>query len=229
MTYQVIIPAAGQGKRMGAGRNKLLLEIEGVPVLIYTLRVFEQDQQCTGIVLVINSEEEQELRNLLKQYQIEKVIDLVPGGKERQYSVYHGVQAMKENGVVLVHDGARPFIDDQQISQLVSAAATVGASVLAVPLKDTVKKVEDGKVSETIDRSSLWAIQTPQAFRMPLLKEAHEKAEAEGFLGTDDASLVERMGYDVIIVEGHYDNIKLTTREDLYFAEAIIQKRTSKS
>jgi 2-C-methyl-D-erythritol 4-phosphate cytidylyltransferase len=229
MTYQVIIPAAGQGKRMGAGRNKLFLEIKGIPVLIYTLQVFEEDEQCTGIVLVINPEEEQELQNLLKQYQIKKVIDLVPGGKERQYSVYHGVQAIGGNGIVLVHDGARPFIDHKQIAQLVSAADTVGASVLAVPLKDTVKKVEDGKVSETIDRSSLWAIQTPQAFRLSLLRKAHEKAEAEDFLGTDDASLVERIGYDVIIVEGNYDNIKLTTQEDLYFAEAIIQKRRSKS
>jgi 2-C-methyl-D-erythritol 4-phosphate cytidylyltransferase len=229
MTYQVIIPAAGQGKRMGAGRNKLFLEIKGIPVLIYTLQVFEEDEQCIGIVLVINPEEEQELQSLLKQYQIKKVIDLVPGGKERQYSVYHGVRAIEGNGIVLVHDGARPFIDHQQISQLVSAAETVGASVLAVPLKDTVKKVEDGKVSETIDRSSLWAIQTPQAFRLSLLRKAHEKAEAEDFLGTDDASLVERIGYDVIIVEGNYDNIKLTTQEDLYFAEAIIQKRRSKS
>jgi 2-C-methyl-D-erythritol 4-phosphate cytidylyltransferase len=227
MTYQVIIPAAGQGKRMGAGRNKLLLELENMPIFIYTLKVFEEDESCSGIILAINDQEEKEIMNLLNSYGIKKVIGLVPGGKERQHSVFHGVQALKDDGIVLVHDGARPFIDHDQIQSLVLAAEQHGASVLAVPVKDTVKKVIGNKVKETVERSSLWAVQTPQAFRMSLLRKAHEKAMEEDFLGTDDASLVERIGQDVIIIEGNYDNIKLTTPEDLFFAETIIHKRRS--
>jgi 2-C-methyl-D-erythritol 4-phosphate cytidylyltransferase len=227
MTYQVIIPAAGQGKRMGAGKNKLLLQLEDMPIFIYTLKVFEEDENCSGIILAVNDQEEKEIMNLLDLYGIKKVIGLVPGGKERQHSVFHGVQALKDDGIVLVHDGARPFIDQDQIHSLVLAAEQYGASVLAVPVKDTVKKVIGNKVIETVDRSSLWAIQTPQAFRMSLLREAHEKAMEEDFLGTDDASLVERIGQDVIIIEGSYDNIKLTTPEDLFFAETIIHKRRS--
>lgn len=229
MTYRVIIPAAGQGKRMGAGKNKLLLELEDMPIFIYTLKVFEEDESCSGIILAINDQEEREVIDLLNLYGIKKVIGLVPGGKERQHSVFHGVQALKDDGIVLVHDGARPFIDQDQIHSLVVAAEQYGASVLAVPVKDTVKKVSGNKVIETVERSSLWAIQTPQAFRMSLLRKAHEKAMEEDFLGTDDASLVERMGQDVIIVEGNYDNIKLTTPEDLFFAETIIHKRRSMS
>jgi 2-C-methyl-D-erythritol 4-phosphate cytidylyltransferase len=228
MTYQVIIPAAGQGKRMGAGKNKLLLELEGIPLLIYTLKVFEKDNSCTGVVLSVNEQEKGEIDKLLRKYRIKKVIRVVSGGKERQYSVYHGVQALDENGIVLVHDAARPFIDHKLIKSLVDAAEQHGASVLAVPVKDTVKKVQGNKVIETVERSSLWAIQTPQAFRMSLLREAHERAIAEDFLGTDDASLVERIGKDVMIVEGTYDNIKLTTPEDLFFAETLIRKYRKK-
>lgn len=227
MTYQVIIPAAGQGKRMGAGRNKLLLELEGIPIFIYTLRIFEEDDRCSGVILAVNNQEQNEINSLLKKYKINKVIGLVEGGKERQFSVYHGVQALKGDGIVLVHDAARPFVHQNQIHSLVATAEQHGASVLAVPVKDTVKKAIGNKVIETVERSSLWAIQTPQAFRMSLLKEAHEKAYNENYLGTDDASLVERLGQDVIIVEGNYDNIKLTTPEDLFFAETIIRKQRS--
>ena len=132
-----------------------------------------------------------------------------------------------EMELYLVHDAARPFINSEQIHELVAAAEQNGASILAVPVKDTVKKAKDKKVVETVERSSLWAIQTPQAFRMSLLRKAHEKASEENFLGTDDSSLVERLGKDVIIVEGNYDNIKLTTPEDLFFAKTIIHKRRS--
>ncbi|WP_394239308.1 2-C-methyl-D-erythritol 4-phosphate cytidylyltransferase [Niallia oryzisoli] len=227
MPYQVIIPAAGQGKRMGAGKNKLLLELEGVPVFIYTLKVFEGDENCAGVILAVNEQDEKEFHSLLTKYGITKVICFVPGGPERQHSIYNGVKTLQGNGIVLVHDGARPFIDCNQIHSLVSSAELHGAAVLAVPVKDTVKKVKDDKVIETVERSSLWAIQTPQAFRMSLLRQAYEWAEEEGFLGTDDASLVERIGHDVMIVEGNYDNIKLTTPEDLFFAETIIRKRRS--
>ncbi|MBG9447807.1 2-C-methyl-D-erythritol 4-phosphate cytidylyltransferase [Cytobacillus firmus] len=226
MNYQVILPAAGQGKRMGAGRNKLLLEIGDVPVFIHTLKVFESDPECTGIVLAINPQDEEEMRILLKQHQIKKVAAMVEGGKERQHSVYNAAKAASSEEVVLVHDAARPFITRDLLQPLVKAAWEKGAAVLAVPLKDTVKKADGHLITETLERSCLWAVQTPQAFRVSSLLEAHRKADGDGFLGTDDASLVERLGNEVVIVEGSYDNIKLTTPEDIYFAEAIIKKRS---
>lgn len=226
MPYQVIIPAAGQGKRMGAGKNKLLLTLEGVPILIHTLRVFETDAECAGIILAINPSDEQQFKSLLKEYGIHKVSSLVTGGKERQDSVYNGLMAVHSlDGIVLVHDAARPFIRIETIHNLVEAASKEGGSIVAVPVKDTIKKAANGRVAETVERSSLWSVQTPQAFRASVLLEAHNKAMREQFIGTDESSLVERIPHPVSIIEGDYDNIKLTTPEDLYFAEAILRKR----
>jgi 2-C-methyl-D-erythritol 4-phosphate cytidylyltransferase len=225
MSYKVILPAAGQGKRMGAGKNKLLLELKGIPVLIHTIRVFEEDATCSGIILVVHPQEEMEFNALLTKYHVKKVIRLVPGGKERQQSIYQALKTVKTDGIILVHDAARPFIQQEHIHRLIETAKEIGAAILGVPTKDTVKKVQDGVVVETIERSSLWAVQTPQAFRMSILWEAYEKAESDHFLGTDDSSLVERLPHPVAMVEGDYDNIKLTTPEDLVFAEAILNKR----
>ncbi|MGV2942253.1 2-C-methyl-D-erythritol 4-phosphate cytidylyltransferase [Mesobacillus sp. LC4] len=230
MPYQVIIPAAGQGKRMGAGKNKLLLTLEGVPILIHTLRVFEADAECTGIILAISPNDEQQFKSLLNEYGIHKVSSLVNGGKERQDSVYNGLKAVHSlDGIVLVHDAARPFIKMETIHKLVEAASKDGGAIVAVPVKDTIKKAMDGTVAETVERSSLWAVQTPQAFRASVLLEAHNKAMREQFIGTDESSLVERIPHPVSIIEGDYDNIKLTTPEDLYFAEAILRKRKESS
>jgi 2-C-methyl-D-erythritol 4-phosphate cytidylyltransferase len=226
MPYQVIIPAAGQGKRMGAGKNKLLLTLEGVPVLIHTLKVFEADADCSGIILAIHPDDETEFKQLLRDYGIHKVISLVIGGKERQDSVHNGLKSLDATaGVVLVHDAARPFIKVETIHKLVEAASKEGGAIVAVPVKDTIKKAMQGRVAETVERSSLWAVQTPQAFRVEILLEAHDQAAKGKFIGTDESSLVERLPHPVAIIEGDYDNIKLTTPEDLYFAEAILRKR----
>lgn len=225
MTYQVIIPAAGQGKRMEAGKNKILLEINGLPVFIHTLNVFQKDESCKEIFLAINPEEEEALRAILAENHITKAVALVPGGKERQYSIYNALKHVKQDGIILVHDAARPFIDKELILPLVDAAKKMGAAILAVPVKDTIKKAAGNIVAETVERTSLWAVQTPQAFRFSILMDAYKKAEQDDFLGTDDASLVERLGQEIVIVKGNYDNIKLTTPEDLYFAEAILRKR----
>ncbi|WML58193.1 2-C-methyl-D-erythritol 4-phosphate cytidylyltransferase [Neobacillus sp. PS2-9] len=225
MTYQVIIPAAGQGKRMGAGKNKLLLELNGVPVLIHTLKVFEEDEACTGMIIAIHPQDEKECRGLLNKYNVTKVINLVPGGEERQHSIYNALQTVKNDGIILVHDAARPFIQKVQIQRLTEKAHETGAAIIGVPAKDTMKKVQEGVIVETVERSSLWAVQTPQAFRISILQEAYEKAKIDAFVGTDDASLVERLHQPVAMVEGDYDNIKLTTPEDLFFAEAILKKR----
>ena len=224
MSYQVIIPAAGQGKRMNAGMNKQFIELNQKPVIIHTLLVFEQDPLCEQVLLVINDQEKETFKTLLAKHQITKVKKLVSGGNERQESVYNGLQAAKKDGIVLVHDGARPFIRQTYIHQLVEKANKTGAAIVAVPVKDTIKKVENGIAVETVERSSLWSVQTPQAFRFSILLDAHEKAKKENYLGTDEASLVERIGVDVHIVEGDYENIKLTTQEDLLYANAILLK-----
>jgi 2-C-methyl-D-erythritol 4-phosphate cytidylyltransferase len=225
MTYQVILPAAGMGKRMRAGKNKLLLELNGMPVIIHTLKVFEEDEDCEGIILATHPQDDLEIKALLNKYKITKVINLVPGGVERQDSIYNALKTVKTNGIILVHDAARPFIQKGQIHSLTEKAEETGAAIIGVPAKDTMKKARDGVVLETVDRSSLWAVQTPQAFRMSILRDAYDQSARDQFLGTDDASLVERLNYPVAVVEGDYDNIKLTTPEDLYFAEAILKKR----
>ncbi|MBE5103687.1 MULTISPECIES: 2-C-methyl-D-erythritol 4-phosphate cytidylyltransferase [Priestia] len=224
MKYEIIVLAAGQGKRMKAGRNKQFLTIQNVPLIIHTLQKFEQDPWCSGIVLVVNEKEVEIFEELLIEYPIQKVQSLTVGGDERQHSVYNGLKSLKQAQMILIHDGARPFVQQNTIHELVEKAASDKAAVLAVPVKDTIKRVEQGTVIETVERSSLWAIQTPQAFLFDVVMDAHEKAKTNEYLGTDDASLVERAGQKVSIVEGNYDNIKLTTPEDLLYAEAILTK-----
>ncbi|MFB1083213.1 2-C-methyl-D-erythritol 4-phosphate cytidylyltransferase [Jeotgalibacillus sp. JSM ZJ347] len=223
MNYEVVIPAAGRGKRMGADRNKLLLELSGVPIIIHTLRVFEQDPSCSGAILVIHPDDRETLEQLIKQHSLTKVTQMVPGGEERQHSVYEGLKVSAAE-IVMVHDGARPFIKRSVIHQLAEAAEAEGGAIAAVPVKDTIKKVQNGLVTETVERSSLWSVQTPQAFQLDLLMKAHKEAVRTGYLGTDEASLVEKTGGKVAVIESDYDNIKLTTKEDLVFAEAILAK-----
>lgn len=226
--YIAIIPAAGQGKRMGAGMNKQFLHVAGEPIIVHTLRFFEEDDLCEEVVLVVNKEERETMLELVKTFRLQKVQAIVNGGRERQQSVYNGivyVSEKKKDGIVLIHDGARPFVTKTMVEALVKKVLQSEAATVAVPVKDTIKRVENNKVVETLKRESLWAIQTPQAFKLSLIKKAHEQAEEEGVLGTDDASLVERLGVSVCITEGDYRNIKLTTPEDLIFAEAIMQER----
>ncbi|WP_339148329.1 MULTISPECIES: 2-C-methyl-D-erythritol 4-phosphate cytidylyltransferase [unclassified Sutcliffiella] len=225
MNYQVIVLAAGQGKRMKAGKNKQFIELEGKPVIIHTLSAFEEDPYCDQIKLVINDKEKDIFQELFTLYPIKKIKEIIPGGEERQDSVYNGLNSIQSAEIVLVHDGARPFISQKVIHNLVKKASKEGAAIVGVPVKDTIKRVSSGGVvEETVERSSLWSIQTPQAFRYPILKEAHEKAKMENYLGTDEASLVERIHIPVHIVEGEYENFKLTTPEDLILAKAFLQK-----
>lgn len=225
MKYEVILPAAGSGKRMGAGENKLFLKLNGVPILIHTLKVFEEDDACNGIWLAAKPEEQEYIRSLLDEYGITKLRSIENGGAERQDSVHACVKVVDGADIVLVHDAARPFIRPTVIRRLVEEAARSGAAVAGVKAKDTMKLVKNDVITETVERENLWIIQTPQAFRIDLLKKAEEDAEAAGFLGTDEAMLVERLGHQVRIVESTYDNIKMTTVDDLLFGEAIIKSR----
>jgi 2-C-methyl-D-erythritol 4-phosphate cytidylyltransferase len=225
MYYKVIIPAAGQGKRMGAGYNKQLININKKPLIIHTLELFDKHEYCEGILISINPLEETIFSELIAKYNIRKVEALVHGGKERQDSIYNALLKTQKSKIVLVHDGARPFVDYKLINTLVNEAKEYGAAIPAVMVKDTIKIVKEGFVYETPNRSELYAIQTPQAFNKEILIQAYEKAYEENYYGTDDSSLVEKIGQEVKIVEGNYNNIKITTPEDLLTAESFINRR----
>lgn len=185
--------------------------------------MFEGDPACEGIILAVKPDERSAIQSMLEQYSITKVKAIVDGGGERQNSVAACIQAYNGDGIVLVHDAARPFIRRSVINELVKIAAEYGAAIAGVRAKDTMKFASAGVVKETVDRDKLWIIQTPQAFRYALLQEASTKAEAEGFLGTDESMLIERLGHPVRVVESTYDNVKMTTQEDLVFGEILLK------
>lgn len=225
----VIFPAAGQGKRMQAGLNKVFLEIAGKPILVHTLLKFSKVPEIGELIVVVGSDEVAVIEQMLKDVAGLKPYKVVAGGSERQYSVWNGLQcASKAADVVLVHDAARPLVSINTIENVITAARRYGGAIAAVPEKNTIKEVVDGIVASTPDRSSLWAVQTPQGFWRNILFEANEKAMQDNFLGTDDASLVERLGKKVHIVMSDYRNIKLTTPEDLIMAEAFIKENMEK-
>jgi 2-C-methyl-D-erythritol 4-phosphate cytidylyltransferase len=217
----VIVVAAGRGTRMGTVESKQYLMLDGKPIFIHTLEAFYRHPSITQIVLVTGEQDVDRCRSWIAEYGMAEQIQVIPGGAERQHSVRQGLLQLSAPWV-LVHDGVRPFVAKEQITACCEAAKTHGAAVLAVPVKDTIKQAdEQGWVAATLDRRSLWAIQTPQAFRRTDLLAAHERAAEEGFVGTDDAMLVERLGIPVKLVEGAYDNIKITTPEDLDYAAFI--------
>ncbi|TCS81573.1 2-C-methyl-D-erythritol 4-phosphate cytidylyltransferase [Tepidibacillus fermentans] len=223
MKCGIVIPAAGRGRRMGANVNKQFIPLDGKPILIHTLEKFSRLPWVDEIVIVSHPDEITIMEQLVQQYGIQRVKAIVPGGKERQDSIYNGLTFL-ETEYVMVHDGARPFVKQTHLEQLWQTVQKIGAVALGVPVKDTIKIVDqDGFIQSTPDRKSLWAIQTPQAFRLSILRMAYEEAKKDRFLGTDDSSLVERLGMKVMVVEGDYHNIKITTPEDLILAESILK------
>ncbi|WP_166246039.1 2-C-methyl-D-erythritol 4-phosphate cytidylyltransferase [Paenibacillus turpanensis] len=221
-----VVVAAGRGSRMGTAESKQYLLLQGKPILVWTLQALAAIHRIDEIVLVTGADDVQRCEALVQQYGLAgQVSRIVPGGSERQHSVLEGLKVCRERDAdwVLVHDGVRPFIDAGQMDALMAEAEKSGAAVLAVPVKDTIKVVgASGDITSTPDRRSLWAIHTPQAFRFSLLWKANEAAVRDGFLGTDDASLVERLGVSVRVAEGSYRNIKITTPEDLEWADWFI-------
>jgi 2-C-methyl-D-erythritol 4-phosphate cytidylyltransferase len=224
--FGVVIVAAGKGSRMGSTESKQYLLMDHKPILVHTLEIFQNIAEVSSIVLVVGEGDESRCEQYIEHYKLTKVSSILSGGIERQSSVFKGIRAMPADTTwVLVHDGVRPFVTKMHVLACWQQAIKDGAAVLAVPVKDTVKVVDAaGYIESTPNRRSLWAIQTPQAFRLVDLIGAHERAEADQFIGTDDAMLLERLGSKVAIVEGSYANIKITTPEDLTWAEFSIQR-----
>jgi 2-C-methyl-D-erythritol 4-phosphate cytidylyltransferase len=226
-----ILVAAGAGTRMGTGINKQFILIDKVPLLAHTIQAFDSCKDIDEIVIVMNkSDIERCKREIIDPFYFKKVSSVVEGGKTRQESGFRGLRAIIKNAdIAIVHDGARPFVDHDTILRGIEAAAEFGASCTAVPVKDTIKQADSsGFVVQTLDRDGLWQVQTPQTFRYEILKKAHEKAIEDGFVGTDDAVLVERMGNKIKLVEGNYYNIKITTLEDYANALSIYKNLSGK-
>lgn len=221
-----VIVAAGKGSRMKTKVNKQYLLLNGKPVLAHTIEAFENSDIVSEIIVVINKNDNDFfIDSVLKPYNFRKITAVAEGGEDRQQSVFNGLSRVSpEADIVVVHDGARPLVTGDIIRESVEAAAKEGAACAGVPVKDTIKKVDkELNVEYTPDRSMLWAIQTPQTFRKNILADAHRNAALDGFRGTDDSVLAERLGYRVRMVMGSYTNIKITTAEDIVIAEAILK------
>lgn len=215
-----IIAAAGRGTRLGGPVPKQYLDINGEPMLAKTLRRFSDADEIDHIIVVTNEEYVGCCGSIASRYRIEKMTAVTAGGAQRQDSVWNALKTLEDKcpdtGYVLVHDGARPFVSHRVIRNVLEAAADSGAATACVPVKDSLRRLDDDGISSSgVDRSMYFSVQTPQGFRLETLKKAYQKAFAEGFYGTDDAVLAERAGYPVTLVEGEYGNIKITTREDM--------------
>lgn len=225
-----IVTAAGASMRMG-GENKLLRFVCGKEVLAWTLQIFEQEQSIASIVLTARSEQLSEYEALVEKYGLKKVQKIVSGGRERQDSVYAGLQSLADlkpapDDLVAIHNGANMLLLAAELQESLSACQKWGASVCAFPARDTVKEVDDNRfVVRTLERKRLWLMQTPQCIRYELACRAFQEAFGAGFYGTDDVQLVERLGEPVKIVECSPENIKLTNASDLHFIEGVLEKR----
>lgn len=234
MKIQAIIAAGGLGTRLATIRPKPLVMLNGKPLFVYSLEVFEKSSLIDSIIVVTHEYHVLDFEDIIRQYGLRKVERIVIGGRTRCESVYNGLQAVDEKTeIVVIHDGARPLLKPQTLYEAVMQGKTHEAVVVAVPVKPTIKRVnlQGMFVEETLKREELWEVQTPQIFKRAVLWEAHtRKTEACPATGgedpTDDAVLVERLGVKVKIVRGDYDNIKITTKEDLIVAEAFLKNKS---
>jgi len=229
MKATVLIPAAGMGRRMGGSVRKQYLNLLGKPILAHTLTLFENHSLVENIYLIVPSADISYCQEqIVDRYGFSKVSRIITGGAERQASVRNGLDALAKDGFdqpqrpILIHDGARPLFDCNQLSTLLEIIYETGACIVGVPVKDTIKDVENNKITGSPDRSRLWQAQTPQGFQYQLIRNAFDQADADGFVATDDASLLERLGCPVQILEGDYRNIKVTTPEDILIATVLL-------
>jgi 2-C-methyl-D-erythritol 4-phosphate cytidylyltransferase len=226
MKTDVLIVAAGKGQRMGGRVKKQFISLGGMPLLLYTLKAFEEFKKIEHIYLVLDEGDFEYCKGeIIQKYGIKKVVQIVSGGHRRQDSVWNGLKAMEGHcDMVIVHDGVRPFVSPGTLKRLMAAMKDHQAVVTAIPTRDTIKRVDGaGNVVDTLQRDVLFQIQTPQGFRYDVIKEAYERALREGAEGTDDAYFVERMGIQVKVIEGSSFNIKITTPEDIALANWILR------
>ncbi len=225
-----IIPSAGMGRRLGF-RKKPFLMLADKPLLAHTLDAFESCEPVDAVIVVVGADDVSYCKKeIVEKFALKKVIDVIPGGKERQDSIQCALDLLgtlqKKWDVVVVHDGARPLVTATIIADTIKAAIKTSAAITAVPPKDTIKELaSDGTVSRTIARDTLACVQTPQAFAFDILRAAYDKAASDNFTGTDDSSLVERLGTTVTVVPGSYENIKVTTQEDIAISLEILKNR----
>jgi 2-C-methyl-D-erythritol 4-phosphate cytidylyltransferase len=227
----LLIPAAGSGRRMGSQRNKLLLTLLGKPLLSWTLVAAEASEQISWIGIMGQQDDFPDFQAILGDLSLTKPVKLIQGGATRQESVYNGLQALPpEADRVLIHDGARCLATAQLFDRSADALLSCPGLIVAVPVKDTIKVVDEHRiVRNTPERSNLWAAQTPQGFEVELLKKCHEEGRLKGWEVTDDAALFEKCGLPVTIVEGEETNLKVTTPVDLALAEFILRQRSDRS
>lgn len=226
-----IIVAAGLGRRMGADINKQFLKIKNIPIIIHTLEKFYNIDEIDNIIIAIRKDDEDFIKDLLFKHEF-KDIHLVYGGEERQDSIYNALKYISKNkltesrnDIILIHDGARPFIDRKVILNSIFLTEKHLCTCVGVPVKDTLKIVNSEKIiSDTPNRNLLWIAQTPQSFTYDIIMKAHEYAKRENIIATDDSSLVEITGKKVRMIEGSYNNIKITTPDDMEYAEFIFDK-----
>ncbi|MBM4325687.1 MAG: 2-C-methyl-D-erythritol 4-phosphate cytidylyltransferase [Deltaproteobacteria bacterium] len=222
-----LVTAAGEGRRMGKLVPKQYLHLKGIPVLGRTLILFQRHALIDRITVVVPPDDEEFCaETIIRPYGLEKVAHLVAGGPTRQASVYNGLTTVEDGGLVAIHDGVRPLVSPEVITRTLEVAGRTGAAVACARVKETVKKRSD-EYLETIPRSDLWLAHTPQTFAVELIREAHKRALKDGFEGTDDASLVERLGHPVSIVEDSDENLKITTQSDLELASFLIERARS--
>jgi 2-C-methyl-D-erythritol 4-phosphate cytidylyltransferase len=220
-----IIVAAGKGIRMMGQTRKQYLELAGRPVLSYSLIAFDACTLIEEIFLVVPKKDIDDCQNkIISTLDLKKKVHLISGGTHRQDSVYNGLLSVeKKSDIVVIHDGVRPLIQSEDLTACILCAKNTGACILGTPASDTLKRVDESQIIEkTLDRNTIWLTQTPQAFKYDLILKAHEAARRDGVIGTDDASLVERLGKDVKIINGNKYNIKITVKEDLAIAHALI-------
>lgn len=226
MFTSVIIPAAGFGERMGATIGKQFLLLDGKPILVHTLERFQQSEQVQEIIVATQRSSFSVIEEFSKRYGLTKLQTPVVGGERRQDSVANALQHVDAKAeIIIVHDAVRPFIHMKEISQSIETARYFGASIIAVRAKDTMKQAStDGRVEKTLNRSSLWSVQTPQTFQRKILMDAYDFALKNEIVATDDSFLAEQIGVSPIIVEGSYENIKITTPDDLLLAELLLKR-----
>lgn len=221
-----IIVGAGKGERIG-NKDKTFLSLNGKPVLVHSLLPFEKSSLINEVILVVRRDKIDYVKRVVHKYKFKKIKKIISGGKTRQDSVYNGLYKIKNADIVLVHDAVRPLVDEEIIKDAIYNAEKFGAAIPAVPIRETVKK-GDKYIKKTIDRKSLNLAQTPQTFKYEILKKAYKSAKKSKFHGTDDASLVEKLGYRIRIIPGSPKNIKITVNEDIIIAKSLLKKIKSK-